>query len=467
MQILDLELTELVSAISRGEISSEAAVSASLAALETTGRELNSVVASFRDEALETAAQADRDRTRGAGKGLLHGVPLAHKDLFEVAGRKVAAGSKILAGHRARSTASAMRKLAQAGAIHVGALHMSELALSPTGYNAHLGYCRNPWNPDFITGGSSSGSAAAVAARLVPASLGSDTGGSARVPAGACGITALKPTWSLIAKDGVIPLAQSLDCVSPMARSAADCALLLDVVAGPDSADAVTLHSPRISYSKALKPRWRTPAIGVLPERLLLRVHPEIIAVLDRAAAVFKELGARIVEVDIGDFEPINILNRTVLVVEAATLHRRALANRPEDFSPHVRSRLQTGLYLPATRYAEALALRGKIARRFVAHAFAEVDLLLFPCMPVPVPSIAEDGEGEAGTGASDIMDFTRALNYLGLPAASVPAGFTANSLPASFQLVGRHFDEAGILSAAHAFQGVSDWHKRLPPSLR
>jgi aspartyl-tRNA(Asn)/glutamyl-tRNA(Gln) amidotransferase subunit A len=467
MQILDLELTELAAALSRGEVSSSSVVSASLDALKTRGRELNAVVATFRDEALEAADQADRDRARGAAAGPLHGVPLAHKDLFEVAGRKVAAGSKILADRVARTTASAVRKLAKAGAVHVGSLHMSELALSPTGYNTHLGYCRNPWNPDFVTGGSSSGSAAAVAARLVPASLGSDTGGSARVPGGACGITALKPTWSLIAKDGVIPLASSLDCISPMARSAADCALLLDVVAGPDAADAATLHAPRINYSNALKKDWRGATIGLLPERMLCRVHPEILSILDRSAAVFRDLGANTTELEIEDFEPINILNRTVLVVEAATLHRHALTTRPQDFSAHVRSRLQTGLYLPATRYAEALALRGKVARRFVVEAFAKADLLLFPCLPAPVPSIAEDREGEAGTGATDIMDFTRALNYLGLPAASVPAGFTQNGLPAGFQLVGRHFDEAGILSAAHAFQRVTDWHKKAPAALR
>jgi aspartyl-tRNA(Asn)/glutamyl-tRNA(Gln) amidotransferase subunit A len=464
MQILNFELATLTALLAAGEVSARDAVAASLDALETTGRKLNCIVAIHRDEAMEAAERADKDRSRGKSHGRLHGVPMAHKDLFEVAGRIVAAGSKIRAGYRAGGTASAMRKLAEAGAINIGSLHMSELALSPTGYNAHLGYCRNPWNTDFIAGGSSSGSGAAVAARLVPASLGSDTGGSARVPAAACGITALKPTFSLIAKDGVLPLSLSLDCISPMARSAVDCALLLDVIAGPDAADPATLVAPQIDYSRAVKRAPSALTMGLLPDTLLARVDPEVVVILDRSVAVFKDLGVTFVEVNIDDLESFNVLNRTVLVVEAATLHRHALVDRPQDFSPHVRSRLQTGLNLPATRYVEALTLRGKLARRFVERAFANADLLLMPCIPVPVPSISEDREGEVGTGASDIMDFTRAMNYLGLPAASVPAGFTANGLPASFQLVGRHFDEVRILAAARAYQQATDWHTRHPP---
>lgn len=463
MPVLELELCDLAALLAVGDVSARAATQATLDALETTGRKLNCTVATYRDEAMAAAEKADRDRAQGKKLGPLHGVPMAHKDAFDVTGRIVAAGSKVRASYRATGTASAITKLEQAGAINLGSLHMSELCLSPTGYNAHLGYCRNPWNRNFITGGSSSGSGAAVGARLVPASLGSDTGGSARAPAGACGITTIKPTYSLIAKDRVLPLSSSLDCISPMARSAADCALLLDAIAGPDMSDPVTLHAPRVNYSAAIRRAWKVPRIGVLPRRLLERVDAEILAILDRSLAVFRDLGASIGEADIDDFGPINVLNRTVLVVEASTQHRRDVAERPQDFSPHVLSRLQTGLHLPATRYVEALTLRGKIVKGFVARAFAKADLLLLPCIPVPVPSIAEDCDGEAGTGASDIMDFTRAINYLGLPAASVPAGFTANGLPASFQLIGRHFAEAGVLAAAHAYQGVTEWHKREP----
>lgn len=463
MRIADLELTELARHIAAGEISAREAVEASLDALETVGRKLNCTVATYRDEAMAAAEAADSARARGIIRGPLHGVPLAHKDLFDVAGRVVAAGSLIRAERRAESTASAMRKLAEAGAINLGSLHMSEFAMSPTGYNAHLGRCLNPWNLDHITGGSSSGSGAAVGARLISASLGSDTGGSARVPAAACGITALKPTYALVGKDGVVPLANSLDCISPMARSAADCALLLDVIAGPEANDPASLRAPRIRYSRALERRRDGLVLGILPEAMLANVDPQIRAILDEAVSLFRDMGARIVEADIESLEPINVLNRTVLVTEAAAYHRRNLAQRPMDFSAHVRRRLQTGLYLPATRYVEALTLRGKMARQFVERAFATATLLLMPCIPVPVPRVSADRDGEAGTGASDIMDFTRAINYLGLPAASVPAGFTSDGLPAGFQLVGRHFDEVGILRGAHAFQQVTDWHRRVP----
>ncbi len=463
MRISDLGLAELARHIVTGEISARDAVETSLAALDTVGRTLNCTVATYGDEARIEAEAADRDRARGVIRGPLHGVPLAHKDLFDVAGRVVAAGSLIRAGRHADGTASAMRKLAGAGAINLGSLHMSEFAMSPTGYNAHLGRCLNPWSLDHITGGSSSGSAAAVGARLVAASLGSDTGGSARVPASACGITALKPTYGLVGKDRVVPLAHSLDCISPMARSAADCALLLDVIAGPESSDPGTMHAPRIRHADALSRRPDRMVVGVLQERMLVAVDPEIRAILDRAVTVFKDMGATLVEADLESFEPINVLNRTVLVTEAAAYYRRDLTLRPMDFSSHVRRRLQTGLYLPATRYVEALTLRGKIARSFVERAFAAATLVIMPCIPVPVPPISADRDGEAGTGASDIMDYTRSINYLGLPAASVPAGFTGSGLPVGIQLVGRHFDEVGILRAAHKFQQATDWHLRAP----
>ncbi|MER9934140.1 amidase [Mesorhizobium sp. M0088] len=464
MQIPDLDLTQLAARIASGEISSREATARSLDALDTVGRDLNCTVAIYRDEAMAAAAKADDDLARGNVHGRLHGVPMAHKDLFDVAGRIIAAGSKIQGTYRAAGTATAMQRVTDGGAINLGALHMSEFALSPTGYNAHLGACRNPWNRDYVTGGSSSGSAAAVAARLVPASLGSDTGGSIRVPAGACGVTALKPTYALVPKDGVTPLAPSLDCIGPVARTAADCALLLDIIAGPGTADPSTALAPRIGYSAALQKRCRAPVIGMLPDHRLSKVDPEILAILRRSLQAFEDAGATIATVDIDDFDPVNQLNRVVLIVEAAAFHRRSLIERPLDFSAHVRSRLETGLYLPATRYVEALTMRGKLARRFAQQAFISADLLLLPCMPSPVPLSASDADGTSGTGAADIMDFTRALNYLGVPAASVPAGFTTNGLPVSFQLVGRHFDEAGILSAAHLYQQVTDWHRLRPP---
>jgi aspartyl-tRNA(Asn)/glutamyl-tRNA(Gln) amidotransferase subunit A len=463
MSIADLDLSTLAGHIVAGDVSARDATAACLDALETVGRQLNCTVATYPEEATAAAVKADQDRRRGFVNGPLHGVPMAHKDLFDVVGRVVAAGSKIMGEHRAVGTASAMAKLERAGAINLGALHMSEFAMSPTGFNAHLGRCLNPWSADHVCGGSSSGSATAVGARLIPASLGSDTGGSARVPAAACGITALKPTYGLIGKDGVVPLASSLDCISPMGRSAADCALLLDVLAGPEPRDPATAGAPRLSYSTGLQ-RRPDLAIGVLPEALLAGVDPEIRRVLDTALEVFKALGAKVVEAEVDPFEPINVLNRTLLVVEAATYHRRNLVDRPRDYSNHVRRRLQTGLFVPATRYLEALTLRGTIARSFVDKAFRQATLLLMPCIPAPVPPISADQDGEAGTGATAIMDFTRSMNYLGLPAASVPAGFTADGLPVGFQLVGRHFDERRILAAANAFQGRTDWHRRRPP---
>lgn len=464
----ELSLVDLATKIRAGEISSVAATAESLARLSTLGAAYNCVVALWKDEAMVAAERADAARRSGKPLGILHGVPLAHKDLFHVQGRPAAAGSIIRRDFVPGFTATALSRLDDAGAINLGSLHMSEFALSPTGYNKHVGYCRNPWNTAHITGGSSSGSAAAVAARLIPASLGSDTGGSVRVPAALCGLVGLKPTHSLISRAGVTPLSYSLDCIGPLARTARDCARLLGVVSGPDAADPRTNASIKRDYEIGLTDDIRGLRIAVPQGGIYEEVEHNVRALLDESKRVLLSLGARIVPIDPPDITSISELNKLVLIVEAAGIHYKWLHQRPQDYSDHVRQRLETGLSVPGTHYFRALSLREKMASQFVATAFADADVLYLPCVPMSVPLISSETDGEKGsTVVNDIVKFTRAFNYLGTPALSVPAGFTADGLPTGFQLVGRHFDDGLLLRVAHAYQAATNWHEQMPVEAR
>jgi aspartyl-tRNA(Asn)/glutamyl-tRNA(Gln) amidotransferase subunit A len=463
-QLSALNLVDLAASIKAGYISSMEATADSLNRLSTLGAAYNCVVALWKDEAMAAAERADAARRGGNPLGPLHGVPLAHKDLFYVKGRRAEAGSIIRRGYVPDFTATALMRLEHAGAINLGSLHMSEFALSPTGYNKHFGYCRNPWNIAHITGGSSSGSAAAVAARLIPGSLGSDTGGSVRVPAALCGLVGLKPTHSLISRAGVMPLSYSLDCIGPLARTARDCARLLSVVGGQDPDDSRTNASLERDYETGLTDGIRGLRIAVPQGDIYDSVEESVRSVLDESKRVLAGLGAKIVPIDPPDLTSVSELNKLILIVEAAGIHDKWLRQRPNDYSNHVRERLETGLAVPGTHYFNALSLRAKMVSRFVAAAFADADVMFMPCVPMAVPRISQETDGEKGsTVVNEIVKFTRAFNYLGTPALSVPAGFTISGLPAAFQLVGRHFDDGLLLRVAHAYQSATKWHEQMP----
>ena len=393
-------------------------------------------------------------------------MPLAHKDLFYRKGKVVACGSKIRRDFVPDTTATVLERLDAAGSIDLGSLHMAEFAFSPSGYNEHYGHCRNPWNPAHVPGGSSSGSAAAVAARIVYGSLGSDTGGSLRHPAAMCGVTGLKPTLTRVSRAGVMPLSHSLDCVGPLARTARDCARLMEVIAGADAEDATSSAQPVPRYEAALDGNVRGLKIGVARDYYYDVVTLEVDRRLEESLAAFRSMGATVTQVDVPDIHLINTLMHVLMAVEAATVHRKWLATRRDEYSDQVRSRIEPGLFYPATRYLEALSLRASIVKEFVATAMKDVDVLHLPAIPIPVPTIDETTRGAPADVARTIGVLghaTRGINYLGLPAISVPAGFDGKGLPVGFQLVGRPFTEAALLRAADAYQRVTDWHKRKP----
>ncbi len=461
-----LSLSELAEAIARGEISSRAATEASLARLKAIGPKLNAVVLIEEEQALTAADKADAARKAGKPLGLLHGVPLAHKDLFYRRGRPCAGGSKIRQGFVPQATATVLNRLDAAGALDLGTLHMAEFALSPTGYNEPYGHARNPWNTAHVTGGSSSGSGAAVAARLISASLGSDTGGSIRHPAAMCGLTGLKPTWSRVSRANAMPLSWSLDCIGPLAQTARDCARIMQVIAGADIADPTASHMPVPDYASQLNGHLKNLTIAVPGNYYYEHVTPGVKKALDDSLTALRDLGAKTVTTRVPDMALINALMIVVMAVEAASIHRNWLATRPDDYADQVRSRIEPGLYYPATRYTEALSLRAKIAAEYVASAMQGADLLHLPTLSIPVPSIAETTAGDPAAIAAKIgaiTHCTRGINYLGLPALAVPCGFV-DALPVSFQLVGKPFTEALLLRAGDAYQRVTDWHKRLPP---
>jgi aspartyl-tRNA(Asn)/glutamyl-tRNA(Gln) amidotransferase subunit A len=464
-EMLGLTLTEAADAVARGDVSSVALTQAALARAKTSGKALNCIASLDADEALQAAEEADRERRQGK-RGPLHGLPLAHKDLFYRKGKVVACGSKIRKDFVAPSTATVMERMAAAGAVTIGALHMAEFAFSPTGYNEHYGHARNPWNPDHVPGGSSSGSGAAVAACIVFGSLGTDTGGSLRHPAAMCGVTGLKPTVTRVSRAGAMPLSHSLDCVGPMARTARDCARLLEVIAGADPADPTAAQRPVPRYESALDGNARGLRIGVPRSYYYDPVDPQIRKTLEESLAALRTLGARTVEVEVPDMALINTLMHVLMAVEAATIHRKWLETRRGDYAHQVASRIEPGLFYPATRYCEALAMRASITKEFIDKALKDVDVLHLPAIPIPVPTIEATTRGEPADVARVIGvvgHCTRGINYIGLPSISVPAGFDAKGLPVAFQLVGRPFAEGMLLRAADAYQRVTDWHRRAP----
>lgn len=397
--------------------------------------------------------------------GPLAGIPLAHKDMFYRDGQVSNCGSKIRRGWKASATSAALEGLDRAGALDIGRLNMSEFAYGPTGHNDHWGDCCNPWNPAHITGGSSSGSGAAVAARLVFGALGSDTGGSVRLPAAACGVTGLKTTLGRVSRHGAMALSHSLDTIGPLARSAEDCAMLLGAIAGFDPRDPVTSREPGADYMAGLK--VPPPRIAISTAWIERHAHPEIAAAVMAAAGVLRAAGATLVEAEAPDFETLSAHCLIVMQAEASAQHAKWMRERKQDYSSAVRARLEAGYAIPATVYLESLRLRRAWLDRFCADTLGDADVYLLPAMNTLVPTREETGAG-GGPGMpkllSEVTRFTRWVNYLGVPALVVPCGFDARGLPISLQLVARPFAEATLLAGGHAFQGETDWHRRPPP---
>src|ERR1700687_123677 len=460
-----LSLTAVAQAIAAKRVSSREVTQSCLARIAQWQPRLNAFMAIEAEQALASADAADAALAKGKVGGALHGVPLAHKDMYYDAGKVVTCGSKIRRDFVATTTSTALQRLKDAGTIRLGSLQMSEFAYGPTGHNSHYGPVHNPWAVDHITGGSSSGSGSAVAARLTFAALGSDTGGSIRMPAHFCGVTGLKTTYGRISRAGAMPLSQSLDTVGPLARSAEDCALLMALMAGADPEDPTAATGPVPDYNAAAQQSMKGLTIGVPTAFYVDDLDAEVARILDETIAVFKREGAHIVQVELPDQRQFTAACQLVLAVEAAAFHKRWMIERPQDYGPQVLMRLQNGLAVPGVSYLEAMRWRGPALAAHLA-AVAGVDAVIAPVAPVAAPTIAESDVGNSPDAESVIQRltrFTRPINYLGLPSLSIPAGFTRGGLPVGMQLIGRSFDEAMLLRIGAAFQRATDFHERMP----
>ncbi|WP_075214265.1 amidase [Mongoliimonas terrestris] len=460
-------LTEVATALRDRTVSSVELTSALLDRIAAWNGVVNAFVAVEAETALAAAKAADAARAAGQPIGPLAGIPLAHKDMYDRAGVVTGCGSRIRAGHVATETATVMARLEAAGALHLGRLNMSEFALGPTGLNAHHGRACNPWDPAVVTGGSSSGSGAAVAAGLAYGALGSDTGGSIRLPSAICGIAGLKPTQGRVSRHGVMPLSFSQDCVGPMAPTVEDVALLYGVIAGADPKD------PTASTRPVTVPKVRSRLDGVRIglsdwtgadfDGLTASAHAD-------ARRILEGLGATVVSVEMPDPMALGELSNVVAMTEAAAIHMDWLSTRPEDYGDQVRARLRQGLTVPAALYLRAIQMRTVLVGRIVEEVFGRCDVVMLPVLPFVPPTSAEmDGDPAGGAAVPRMVAvmarFTRPISYLGLPGLSVPIGRSHGNLPIGMQLVGRPFDEAGILSVGMAFERAAG-SKRLLPAL-
>ncbi|WP_159006680.1 amidase [Bradyrhizobium sp. S69] len=460
-----MSLTAVAKAIADKTVSSHEVTRSCLHRIAQWQPRLNAFMALEAEQALKAADEADAALAKGNARGVLHGVPLAHKDMYYEAGKVVTCGSKIRRDFVATTTSTALQRIKDAGTIRLGTLHMAEFAYGPTGHNAHYGPVHNPWNVDHITGGSSSGSGSAVAARLTFAALGSDTGGSVRMPAHFCGVTGLKTTVGRVSRAGAMPLSQSLDTVGPLAQSAEDCALLMGLMAGADPQDPTAVTLPVPDYIAATKGSLKGLRIGVPTAFYVDDLDAEVARVLDETVATLKREGAEIVKVELPDQRQLSSASQLVLAVEAAAFHKRWMIERLEDYGAQVRMRLENGLAVPAVTYLEAMRWRGPALSAHNA-AVAGIDAVIAPVSPIPAPTIAESDVG-GGPGAEALIQrltrFTRPVNYLGVPSLSIPSGFTRSGLPVGMQLIGRSFDEATLLRIGAAFQRATDFHARVP----
>jgi aspartyl-tRNA(Asn)/glutamyl-tRNA(Gln) amidotransferase subunit A len=460
-----MTLTEVAKAIAEKKLSSYEVTRSCLHRIAQWQPRLNAFMAIESEPALKAASEADAELAKGNIKGPLHGVPLAHKDMYYEAGHVSTCGSLIRRDFVATSTSTALQRLRNAGSVRLGTLQMAEFAYGPTGHNAHYGAVQNPWKHGHITGGSSSGSGSAVAARLTFAALGSDTGGSIRMPAHFCGVTGLKVTWGRVSRAGAMPLSQSLDTVGPLAQTAEDCALLLGLMAGPDPEDPTASVAPVQDYLAATKASPKGLKIGVPKSFYVDDLHADVAKALDATLAVLKAEGVEVVPVELPDQRQLSSACQLVLAVEAAAFHKRWLIERPQDYGPQVLMRLQNALAVSGVTYLEALRWRGAALAAHIA-ATSHVDAVIAPVSPVPAPTIAESDIG-AGADAEAVIQrltrFTRPINYLGLPSLAIPTGFSSSGLPIAMQLIGRSFDEATVLTVGAAFQRATDFHSKVP----
>jgi aspartyl-tRNA(Asn)/glutamyl-tRNA(Gln) amidotransferase subunit A len=460
-----LTIAEASRRIARRELSPVELTQAALERIERLNPRLNAFITVLGDQAIDGAKMAEREIMAGKIRGPLHGIPIALKDLCATKGIRTTAGSKILSDYIPTEDATVTVRLTQAGTILLGKLQMNEFAYGPDGDNVHYGPVHNPWDLERITGGSSSGSGAAVAASLCLGALGTDTGGSIRIPSALCGIVGIKPTYGRVSRYGITPLSWSLDHAGPMAKAVEDAALLLQAMAGHDGKDPSTVRLPVPDYAAALSGDVRGLRIGVPREYFFEMLDPEVERAVRQALEILKGLGALVQEVSWPTLRHTTLAALVIVLAEASTFHEPWIRTQAQAYHPEIAMRLKWGLLLPASAYLKAQRLRALICRD-AARLWSQVDVLLTPATLMPAPRSREThirlGGREVSTREA-LLRLMRPFNLTGLPAIAVPCGFTASGLPIGLQIAGKPFDEATVLRAAHAYEQHTEWHHRQP----
>lgn len=423
--------------------------------IEQLNPKLNAFLTVTAESALARAMQADRELAAGSDLGLLHGIPVAIKDLFETRGMRTTSGSPIYGNYVPAQDAAVVERLHAAGAVLMGKLHMHELAFGITSNNPHFGPVRNPWDPQRIPGGSSGGSGAAVAADMVFAGMGSDTGGSIRVPAAFCGTVGLKPTYGRVSRYGAIPLSFSLDHMGPLTRDARDAAVVLNAIAGFDPRDPASSRRAVVDYLPEEGCTIRGVRLGVPEHFFFERVDAEVASAVREAIARAASIGAEVKPVRLPAVDAFNTVAQLIIRAEAAAIFETHLVERREQFGADVLALLDQGRLVSATDYINAQRLRRRMQTEFRV-VWSEVDCLITPTTPIVAPPIGENtvllgGEPEDVRRAA--TRFVRAWNLLGLPALSMPCGLTSAGLPIGLQIVGPEFEEARVLRVAAALE--------------
>jgi aspartyl-tRNA(Asn)/glutamyl-tRNA(Gln) amidotransferase subunit A len=456
-EVAGLSLAQVSTEIRNKRVSPIEATEACLQRIGEREGLINSFLTLTAESALQEAAERTQELAEGQWRGPLHGVPIALKDLFNTAGVRTTSGSASLRDHVPERDATAVRLLRQAGAIVLGKLNMHEHAFGVTNINPHFGACRNPRNPDHMTGGSSGGSAAAVAAEFCYGALGSDTGGSIRCPAALCGIVGIKPTYGRVSRAGVLPLSWSLDHVGPMTRTVDDAALMLEAISGYDPEDATSGRRRVPPFASLLDGGVRGLRLALPREHFWSPAHPQVRESVLRAAAGLERAGAAVEEVSLPSLEYAPISQYFVLCSEAAAYHRELMTSRYQDYGEDVRLRVLQGLCMSASEYLDAQRVRGLVRQEFL-EAFQRYDAFLMPTVPIPAPRLDQVEVAVDGISAPLLffmMRNTFPFNLTGLPAVSVPCG-VADGLPVGIQIAGKPWEETTILRiAAEVERGV------------
>jgi len=460
-----LSVAELCRLIRKKEVSPVDVVKAHLTRIEAFEPALNSFITLLPEQAMGEAREAEREIQAGQYRGPLHGIPIGLKDVFQVKGVRNTSGSKIFDHFVPDFDSTVALKLKEAGAILLGKLNLNQFSYGTTGENPDYGNMHNPWELDRVTGGSSGGAASATASAQCALAMGTDTGGSIRIPSALCGLVGLKPTYGRLSRYGITPLSWSQDHPGPITRTVEDCALVMNAVAGYDPRDTSSANISISDFTQALTNKIKGLKVGVPKEFFEEPIDSEVEHSVRNAIELLSQLGAEVLEISWPMYHESKAISSTILMAEATTYHSQLMKQHSSNLDPKVRLRLEAGYFISAVDYLQAQRARRLFYQRS-CDLFKKVNLLAGPTVPIPACKIGTE-EVQIGKTRLGVLpalsQYTRSFNLTGFPTITVPCGFSKNGLPIGFQMAGKPFDEMTVLRAAFAYEQATDWHQRRP----